>query len=63
MNRDGTLGWGWHPDPYAQHQERYISVDGTPTKLVRDFGNESYDPPPGELGPPGEPRSGAARSA
>jgi len=44
MDRDGA--WGWHPDPYAQHQERYVSVDGTPTKLVRDFGRESYDPPP-----------------
>jgi hypothetical protein len=41
-----TLVWGWHPDPYAVHEERYISADGTPTKLVRDGGHESYDPPP-----------------
>lgn len=41
------LAWGWHPDPYGIHQERYISADGEPTKLVRDDGRESYDPPPG----------------
>ncbi len=41
-----TLVWGWHPDPYGIHQERYVSVDGVPTKLVRDGGQESYDPPP-----------------
>jgi hypothetical protein len=38
--------WGWHPDPYGKHEERYISGEGLPTKLVRDGGNESYDPPP-----------------
>jgi hypothetical protein len=41
-----TLAWGWHADPYGIHEERYISVDGVPTKLVRDGGRESYDPPP-----------------
>ena len=41
-----TLAWGWHPDPYRIHQERYFSGDGVPTKLVRDGGQESYDPPP-----------------
>jgi hypothetical protein len=43
---DDTLAWGFHPDPYRIHQERYISVDGVPTKLVRDGGVETYDPPP-----------------
>jgi hypothetical protein len=42
----GAVSWGWHPDPYKIHDERYISVDGVPTKLVRDSGSESYDPPP-----------------
>ncbi len=38
---------GWYRDPFAIHEDRYFS-DGTPTKLVRDEGNESYDePPPG----------------
>jgi hypothetical protein len=46
---NGTLPWGWHRDPYEIHEERYISVDGVPTKLVRDFGQESYDPPPTEV--------------
>lgn len=45
---DGELAWGWHADPYGIHQERYISVDGEATKLVRDDGRESYDPPPTE---------------
>jgi hypothetical protein len=43
---DHTLAWGFHPDPYGIHQERYISVDGLPTELVRDGGIEKYDPPP-----------------
>jgi len=42
----GTVTWGWHPDPYRIHQERYVSVDGVATQLVRDGGHESYDPPP-----------------
>jgi hypothetical protein len=40
---------GWYHDPYLIHADRYFS-DGRPTKLVRDSGAESYDPPPS--GPP-----------
>jgi hypothetical protein len=40
---------GWYRDPYLMHDDRYFS-DGQPTKLVRDAGAESYDPPPS--GPP-----------
>jgi hypothetical protein len=36
---------GWYRDPYRVHEDRYFS-DGQPTKLVRDGGAESYDPPP-----------------
>ena len=36
---------GWQSDPFDLHQERYFS-QGQPTKLVRDGGVESYDPPP-----------------
>jgi len=36
---------GWYRDPYALHEDRWFS-DGTPTKLVRDDGRESYDDPP-----------------
>jgi hypothetical protein len=43
---DRLLSWGWHPDPYGVHEERYFSVGGEPTKLVRDAGSETYDPPP-----------------
>jgi hypothetical protein len=43
---DGTVVWGWHPDRFDIHDERYISVEGVATKLVRDGGRESYDPPP-----------------
>ena len=43
---DEVLTWGFHPDPYRMHQERYFSLDGLPTKLVRDGGIETYDPPP-----------------
>lgn len=46
MDGEAALVWGWNPDPYGKHQERYISVDGIPTKLVRDGRDESYDPPP-----------------
>jgi len=38
--------WGWHRDAYGIHEERWISVAGEATKLVRDHGQESYDPPP-----------------
>jgi len=40
---------GWYRDPYLVHEDRYFSA-GQPTKLVRDAGAESYDPPP--AGPP-----------
>jgi hypothetical protein len=43
---------GWYQDPYAIHEDRYLS-DGVPTKLVRDDGQESYDPPPDRPLPPG----------
>jgi hypothetical protein len=36
---------GWYRDPYKVHEDRYFS-DGQPTKLVRDGGEQSYDPPP-----------------
>ncbi len=38
---------GWYTDPYERHEARWFS-DGTPTKLVRDRGVESYDKPPDE---------------
>ena len=38
---------GWYTDPYGRHEARWFS-DGTPTKLVRDRGVESYDKPPDE---------------
>jgi hypothetical protein len=46
---DDRLSWGFHPDPYGIHEERYISCEGEPTKLVRDRGVESYDTPPTAL--------------
>ena len=36
---------GWYRDPYRIHEDRYFS-EGLPTKLVRDAGEEAYDPPP-----------------
>jgi len=36
---------GWYRDPYAIHEDRWMS-QGRPTRLVRDGGTESYDPPP-----------------
>jgi hypothetical protein len=45
---DNSLVWGFHPDPYRIHEERYISASGLPTKLVRDGGIETYDPLPDE---------------
>ncbi len=36
---------GWQMDPFGVHEQRYFS-QGQPTKLVRDRGIESYDPPP-----------------
>jgi hypothetical protein len=38
---------GWHADPFGVHEQRYFSA-GTPTKLVRDGGAESYDEPPAD---------------
>ncbi len=38
---------GWYVDPFGLHEHRYFSA-GQPTKLVRDSGGESYDPPPDE---------------
>ncbi len=38
---------GWYTDPYRRHEARWMS-DGSPTKLVRDGGVESYDDPPDE---------------
>jgi hypothetical protein len=43
--RVGTIASGWFKDPYGKHEERWIS-DGKPTKLVRDAGPETTDPPP-----------------
>jgi len=42
----GTILWGWHEDPFGIHEERWVSVAGAATKLVRDGGRESYDQPP-----------------
>ena len=36
---------GWYRDPFAIHEDRWMS-QGRPTKLVRDGGVEAYDPPP-----------------
>jgi hypothetical protein len=37
---------GWHPDPYGLHELRYFSMDGRPSRLVRDGDVQSSDPPP-----------------
>jgi hypothetical protein len=44
-----TLVWGWHEDPFRIHEERWVSVAGEYSKLVRDGGQESYDPPPDQM--------------
>ncbi len=36
---------GWFTDPFGAHEARYFSA-GSPTRLVRDGGVESYDEPP-----------------
>ena len=36
---------GWYTDPFQRHEARWMSA-GTPTKLVRDGDEESYDDPP-----------------
>jgi hypothetical protein len=38
---------GWYTDPFGLHEARWMS-GGTPTKLVRDGDEESYDDPPDE---------------
>jgi hypothetical protein len=38
---------GWYSDPFGRHEARWMS-NGKPTKLVRDSGVESSDPPPDE---------------
>jgi hypothetical protein len=38
---------GWYTDPFARHDARWMSA-GTPTKLVRNGDEESYDEPPAE---------------
>ena len=50
---EGQVAQGWYQDPYAIHKHRYFSA-GLPTKLVRDGGHESYDPPPDGPLPDGE---------
>jgi len=54
---------GWYQDPFGVHEHRWMS-QGRPTKLVRDGGTESYDPPP-DLPLPAElvPASAAAGDA
>jgi hypothetical protein len=37
---------GWHEDPFGIHELRYFSIDGIPSRLVRDGGVQSSDPPP-----------------
>lgn len=44
---------GWFRDPYQIHEDRWMSA-GLPTKLVRDDGHESYDPPPDWPPPEGD---------
>jgi hypothetical protein len=38
---------GWYADPFGRHEARWMS-DGSPTKLVRDGDEESYEDPPDE---------------
>ena len=47
------LAQGWYRDPYRVHEDRHMSA-GLPTKLVRDDGLESYDPPPDRPLPEGD---------
>src|SRR5579863_7262764 len=48
---------GWFRDPFDLNEDRYFS-EGRPTKLVRDGGRESLDPPPDRpLAAPPEPSS------
>jgi hypothetical protein len=52
---------GWYQDPYAIHEYRYFSA-GRPTKLVRDDGHDSYDPPPSGTIPEGDLVPAVART-
>jgi len=36
---------GWRPDPYRQHDMRYFSMDGQPSRLVSSGGKTTLDPP------------------
>jgi hypothetical protein len=38
---------GWFTDSFGRHEARWMS-DGSPTKLVRDGEEESYEEPPDE---------------
>ena len=38
---------GWFTDPFGRHEARWMS-DGSPTKLIRDGDEESYEDPPDE---------------
>jgi len=53
--------WGWFSDPYHEHECRYFS-EGNPTKLVRDAGLESFDPPP-DIPMPESPVRAMSRAA
>jgi hypothetical protein len=37
---------GWLPDPFGLHEQRYFSLNGKPTRLVRNGGRTSHDEPP-----------------
>jgi hypothetical protein len=45
MAEVGAAAQGWYWDPFHEHEDRYFSA-GHPTKLVRDAGQEAFDPPP-----------------
>jgi hypothetical protein len=42
---------GWRPDPFGTHELRYFSMDGRPTRLVRDAEVLAHDPPPPVMPP------------
>jgi hypothetical protein len=48
---DNHVTEGWYLDPYAIHEQRWMSA-GQPTTLVRDRGVEANDEPP-DSAPPG----------
>jgi hypothetical protein len=43
----GERAEGWYTDPFGRHEAPWMS-DGSPTKLVRDGDDESYEDPPDE---------------